>query len=142
MRGNFMSASAVLALRKAIRAKLLADPVMVASLGGPKVFDEAPRGAEPPYALFAEAQLRDYSADLSQGAEQFFTLAVVSTARGLSGALEIAQRLIDLLDEAPLAMEGGHALVDLRFVALETRRDPGGRFARVNLRFRAVSELL
>jgi hypothetical protein len=137
-----MSASAVLALRKAIRATLLADPALVAALGGPKVFDDAPRGAEPPYALFAETQLRDYSADLSPGVEQFFTLAVVTTARGLGGALEIAQRLIDLLDEAALSLEGGHALVDLRFVSLETKRDPGGRFARVNLRWRAVSEHL
>jgi hypothetical protein len=141
MRGNFMSASAIIALRKAIRARLLGDAALVGALGGSKVFDEAPRSADPPYALFAETQLRDLSADLSRGAEQFFTLAVVSTARGLSGAPEISHRLITLLDEAPLALEG-HALVDLRFVSLETRRDPGGRFARVNLRFRAATENL
>jgi hypothetical protein len=136
-----MSTSPVTALRKATRAHLLAEPTLLAALGGPKVFDEAPRDGEPPYVLFAEAQMRDWSADLSRGAEQFLTLAIVSTQRGLSAALGLAQQVIDLLDEAPLALEG-HALVDLRFMSLETKRDASGRFARVNLRFRALTEYL
>jgi hypothetical protein len=74
-----------MALRKAVRARLLADPTLVAALGGQKLFDEAPRGADLPYALFAETQMRDWSADLCRGAEHFFTLALVSTQRGLSG---------------------------------------------------------
>lgn len=136
-----MSASPVVALRKAIRAHLLADAPLVAALGGEKVFDEAPRGADPPYALFAETQMRDWSTGQSRGAEQFLTLAVVSAHRGLSAALAVAQQLVELLDEAPLTLEG-HALVDLRFVSLETKRDQTGRFARVTLRFRATTEYL
>ncbi|MBG0800823.1 DUF3168 domain-containing protein [Methylocystis sp. H4A] len=135
-----MSVSPVIALRKAIRAYLLADAGFAATLGQ-KLYDEAPRGAEPPYALFGEAQLRDWSADLSPGTEQFFTIGVTSTMRGLSEALELAQRIADLLDEAALSLEG-HRLVDLRFLSLETRRDQNGRFARVNLRFRATTEYL
>jgi len=134
-----MSASPIIALRKAIRTRLLADAALVASLGGEKVFDEAPRGADPPYALFAEAQMRDWSAQLSPGAEQFLTLSVISTQRGLLEALDIGQRIAALLDEAPLVLEG-HTLVDLRFGAMETRREQNGRFARVNLRFRATTE--
>jgi hypothetical protein len=53
-----MSVSPVVALRKAIRAYLLTDAGFAAALGQ-KLYDEAPRGAEPPYALFGEAQLRD-----------------------------------------------------------------------------------
>lgn len=136
-----MSASPVIALRKAVRAHLLADAALVAALDGPKVFDEAPRGGDPPYVLFAETQMRDWSAQASRGAEQFQTLAVVSTQRGLGAALDLAQRIVDLLDEAPLALEG-HALVDLRFVSLDTRRDQSGRFARVAIRFRAATEYL
>lgn len=136
-----MSTSPVIALRKAIRARLLDDPALISALGGEKVFDEAPRNAEPPYALFAETQMRDWSADLSRGAEQFVTLAVTSTMRGLGQALGIAQQIVDLLDEPTLALEN-HALIDMRFVALETRRDQSGRFARVNIRFRAVTEYL
>jgi hypothetical protein len=136
-----MSSSPVTELRKSILARLLADVDLVGALGGQKVFDETPRNVEPPYAIFAEAQMRDWSADLSRGAEQFLTLAVVSTARGLREALDIAQKLEELLDEAPLVMQG-HTLIDLRFVAMETKRDQNGRFARVNLRFRATTEYL
>jgi hypothetical protein len=136
-----MSASPVVALRKAIRAHLIADAALVAALGGPKFFDEAPRSAEAPYALFAETQMRDWSADQSRGAEQFLALAIVSTQRGLSAALGVAQKLVDLLDEAPLSLDG-HRLIDLRFVSLETRRDQSGRFACVTLRFRATTEYL
>lgn len=133
-----MSASPLVALRKAIRAYLLADTGFVAALGD-KLYDEAPRGLEPPYALFAEAQLRDWSTDLSPGAEQFFTIGVTSTMRGLSEALELVQLLIGLLNEAPLVLQD-HRLIDLRFLSMETRREQSGRFARVNLRFRATTE--
>ncbi len=135
-----MSASPVVALRKAIRAYLLADAGFAAALGE-KLYDEAPRGIEPPYALFADAQLRDWSADLSPGAEQFFTIGVASTMRGLSEALELAQRIAGLLTEAPLVLQD-HRLIDLRFQSMETRRDQNGRIARVNLRFRATTEYL
>ena len=135
-----MSASPVVALRKAVRAYLLADAGF-ASILGEKLFDEAPRGMEPPYALFADAQLRDWSGDLSAGAEQFFTIGVTSTMRGLSEALELAQRIARLLNEAPLTLQD-HQLIDLRFQSMETRRDQNGRIAKVNLRFRATTEYL
>ncbi|PPD17550.1 MAG: hypothetical protein CTY30_07055 [Methylocystis sp.] len=135
-----MSASPVVALRKAIRAYLLADAAFAAAFGQ-KLYDEAPHGTEPPYALFAESQLRDWSADLSSGTEQFFTIGVTSTMRGLSEALELAQRIAGLLNEAALVLQD-HRLIDLRFLSMETRRDQNGRVARVNLRFRATTEYL
>lgn len=136
-----MSGSPILALRKAIIARLAANAALVGALGGAKIYDEAPRGAETPYVLFADAQMRDWSAQSSRGAEHYFTLAIVTTQRGTSAALGAAQQIIDLLDEAPLAL-AGHALVDLRFVSLETKRDQNGRFARVSMSFRAVTEYL
>jgi hypothetical protein len=134
-----LTASPVIALRKAIRNHLLANAEFVSALDGPKVFDETPRGADAPYALFAETQMRDWSADLCRGAEHFFTLAIVSTQRGLSGAIGAAQLLVELLDEAPLSLQD-HVLINMRFVALETKRDQSGRFARVDVRFRATTE--
>ena len=136
-----MSASPIIALRTAMLARLVADAGLVAALGGSKIFDEAPRNAEPPYVLFAEAQMRDWSAQLMRGAEQFLTLSVISTQRGVREALDIAQMIVLLLDEAPLALVG-HTLIDLRFLAIETKREQNGRFARVNLRFRATTEYL
>lgn len=136
-----MIPSPVIALRKAIRAHLLADAALVGTLGGARIFDEAPRSQDPPYVFFADAQMRDWSVQDSRGAEQFVTLAILSTQRGLGAALDIAQMVVDRLDEAPLALDG-HALIDLRFVSLETRRDQSGRFARVAVLFRATTEYL
>lgn len=134
-----MSASPIVALRKAVIARLSADAAFTAALGGAKIFDEAPRGADPPYVAFSDFQTRDWSQQLSRGAEHVFALTVYSSQRGLRQALDLAQAAIDLLDEAPLALEG-HALIDLRFRDVEGKREQNGRFARVNLRFRALTE--
>lgn len=85
--------------------------------------------------------MRDWSGTLSRGAEQFFTLVIVTTQRGLGAALGAAQQIVTLLDEAPLTLER-HELTDLRFVSLDTRRDQSGRFARVSVLFRATTEYL
>ena len=134
-----MTSAPVTILRRAIRAALLADSALQSMLGGPKVFDDTPSGTPAPYIVFADTQWRDWSATLSRGAEQIFVLSVWSTQRGVREALDIAERVIELLDEAPLALAGA-TLIDLRFQQLETKRDATGRFARANLRFRATTE--
>lgn len=136
-----MKSSPVIALRRAVRARLLGDDALIAALGGPRIYEEAPRGAETPYAVFAEAEMRDWSTTLSPGAEQFFTVAVISTERGLGLALSVAQEIVNLLDDASLTLEG-HALVDLRFVSMNTKRDASRRFARAAALFRATTEYL
>ncbi len=83
--------------------------------------------------------MRDWSSSLSRGAEHVFVIAVWSGERGTKQAIEIGNSVIDLLDDALLDLDG-HKLVNLRFVQLETKREGNGRFARVNLRFRAVTE--
>lgn len=136
-----MTMSPAFALRKAIRARLLGQAPLLAALGGPKLYDEAPAGAEAPYALFADSQMRDWSASLARGAEHYVTLAVISTHRGFSDALKIAQHIVESLDEAALALEG-HALIDLRFVSMSVRRTQNGRFAAISILFRATTEYL
>lgn len=136
-----MSASSIVALRAAMRAAIAGDAAIVASLGGAKIYDEAPRSIAPPYVLFSDTQARDWSSDLSPGAEQFLVISIVSTHRGAAEGLGVAQQLVTLLDQAPLALQD-HRLIDLRYVSMETRREQQGRFARVNLRFRAVTEAI
>jgi hypothetical protein len=136
-----MSASPVVALRKAVRTRLLADAALVAALGGAKVYDETPRGVEAPLVLFGDGQMRDWSGQDARGAEHFFTLVAASAQHGQAQALAVAQRLVELLDESPLALEG-HALIDLRFLSMDMRRDANGRFARVSVLFRATTEYL
>lgn len=134
-----MSLASVIALRKAVRARLAADSALMQRVSG--VFDEPPGNVALPYVAFGDAQARDWSSSLSAGVEQFLVLHAWSQQRSVSEALDIAHRVVRLLDEAPLAVEG-HRLVDLRFLSLETRRDNGGRFARASLRFRAALEIL
>ena len=134
-----MSNAPVTIIRRAIRAVLLGDATLVSLMGGAKVFDDTPSGTAAPYVVFADTLWRDWSATLSRGAEQIFVLSVWSTQRGVREALDIAERIIELLDEAPLALDGA-TLIDLRFLQLETKRDGAGRFARANLRFRATTE--
>ena len=136
-----MSGSPVVALRKAIRLALLANGPLVARLGGANVFDEAPREAIPPYVAYGDSLARDWSSASDRGAEQFVILNVWSIQRGLREALDIADMIAGLLDDQPLALTGHH-LVNLRLVALETRREANGRFARASLRLRAVTEAL
>ena len=133
--------SPVLALRRAILAALLADAALAAMLGGAHVYDEAPPGAPAPRIAFSDVQSRDWSAQNSRGAEQMVMLSVWSGARGTREALDIADRVVALLDEAPLTL-AGHRLIDLRFVALATRREQNGRYARADIRFRATTEFV
>lgn len=136
-----MSASAIVALRKAIRARLIDDSALMAMLGGMRIFDEAPRGTQPPYVTFGDASARDWSTNTDRGVEHFVVIEVWSEQRGEREALSIAARVQDLLDDATLALED-HRLVNLRYARLETRRENQGRFARASLRFRAVTETL
>ncbi|MDE2363128.1 MAG: DUF3168 domain-containing protein [Hyphomicrobiales bacterium] len=131
--------SPVVALRRAILAALIADQTLLAMIGGPHVYDEAPPGAPTPRIAFSDVQSRAWSAQSSIGAEQILTLTVWSGARGTREALDIADRVVTLLDEAPLVL-AGFALVDLRFVALATKRTQSGRYARADIRFRATTE--
>ncbi|MEA2857146.1 MAG: hypothetical protein QOH98_1467 [Methylobacteriaceae bacterium] len=134
-----MSTSSVTALRKAIHVKLAGASGFVAALGGTKIFDEAPRNVDPPYLTFSDTQVRDWSSTLSRGAEHLFVIAVWSAERGTKEAIEIGNSVIALLDDAMLDLDG-YKLVNLRFVQFETKREANGRFARVNLRFRATTE--
>lgn len=133
--------SAALALRAAIRSALVADAPLVALLGGPHVHDDAPRDLAPPYVTFGPARQRDWSTSSDEGGEHQLELDVWGGADSMRPALNVAGAVIAALDEAPLALMG-HRLVDLRFVALETRRERSGRSTRVSLRFRALTEKL
>ena len=131
--------SAVIALRKAVRAALIADAPLLALLGGAKIFDEAPRDALTPYVTFGDALARELSTSLYPGLEQVLVLHVWSMQGGAREGLEIADRIAFLLDDAAMTLDT-HRLINLRFSAVETIREDSGRFVRVALRLRAVTE--
>ena len=129
------------ALQAAVFGALSGDPGLVALLGGPHVFDGAPRNAAAPYVHFGEAAERDWSTATEAGAEVGFALVAWSRQGGRSEALLIADRVRALLHDAVLPIEGWR-VVNLRHLGTETGRveKPEGR--RATARFRARLEPL
>ena len=132
----------LLALRRAIHARLAGDAELVRLLKGPRVYEEPPRGAQPPYVAFGEATLRDWSDTSGAGHEQLVTLLIWSGEPGAKQALDLGARVAALLDGAALALQG-HRLVNLRLTAQELKRE--GRpdpLRRLALKLRAVTEVI
>jgi hypothetical protein len=128
-----------LALQEAVFAALSADLELQALLGGPHVFDGAPRNAEAPYVHLGESETRDWSTATEAGTEISFALVVWSRQPRRAEALAIAERVRELLHDAALDVDGAR-LVNLRHVATETARNEKPEGRRAVVRFRAVVE--
>ena len=133
--------SPVLALRQAILGAAAADTQLKTLMGGSlRLYDEPPRGAEPTYAVFGDVTAADWSTDFDRGHEQDLAIVVWSEPGGARRALAAAERLVAILDDAPLLLDG-HRLVNLRTTELASGRDKDTGLARVTLRLRAVTEV-
>lgn len=131
--------SAARALQEAVFDALVADATLEALIAGAKIFDAVPRNAEAPYVQIGEFSARDWSTATEAGTEILFAIVVWSRLPGRSEGFEIAERVVTLLHDAALTLDG-FRLVNLRHVATETARveKPEGR--RAVVRFRAVVE--
>ncbi len=136
-----MILSSGIALRKALRERLLANGALMARLGAPRIYDEAPRAAPTPYVTFTLSQTRDWSTMTDRGAEHFLSLDVWSSRPGAYEALEIAALVAAALDDAALSLDG-HRLISLRCLDTQTGRENANRFVRARLRLRAVTEVI
>ena len=67
-------------LKAAIHARLAGDAELTGLLGGPRVFEEPPRGAQAPYVTFGEAVSRDWSDTSGAGHEHLLTMLVWSAS--------------------------------------------------------------
>ncbi len=132
--------SPILALRRAILETASTDAELISLMGGMVRFhDEPPRNAEPVYALFGDVTARDWSTDTDRGHEQDLAIVVWSERGGARTGLAVAERLSDILDDAPLDLDG-HRLVGVRVTEIASVRDKDTRLARVTLHLRAVTE--
>ena len=132
----------VLALRAAVLARLSADPALATLMGGAvRLHDEAPRGAEPVYAVFGTADAKDWSSDGSRGHEQAAAIVVYAKPGSALSGVQAAERIAELLDDASLALLG-HRLVALRVVAFAADRDETSNLARATVHLRAVTEVV
>ncbi|MCJ8143865.1 DUF3168 domain-containing protein [Ancylobacter sp. A5.8] len=131
--------SAANLLRAAIHAALSADPALTAALGGARVHDEPPAGAELPYVTLAEGRVNDWSTATEEGEEHLLTLHAWSRQGGHREAQAIAGMVREALEGMAPAL-AGHRLVNLRVTGTETRREAGGKTYRAAIRLRAVTE--
>lgn len=126
-------------LQKAVYGKLVANAGLTALLGGPRVYDDVPRGAAFPYVTFGPSTVRDWSTGTEAGSEHLFTLRVWSKAGGEREVHLVLDALRAALHEASLTLSG-HRLVSLRHEASEAARGGDGETYQGTARFRAVTE--
>ncbi len=131
----------ILALRAAILAATQGDAALAGLMGGAaQIHDEAPRAAEPVYAVFGEASARDWSTGSDRGHAQDAAIVLWAREGSARSALLAAERIAALLDGAALTL-AGHRLVSLRVAGIEAGRDGAANLARVTLRLAAVTEV-
>lgn len=126
-------------LQRAIYQALKNDAALVAALGGGKIYDATPPNAVFPYVTFGRTSMFDWSTGTEIGTEQLFTVHVWSKARGKSEAIEIMERIRELLSTDTLTLPT-HALVNLTREFAEARYDEDLMVHHAILRYRAVME--
>lgn len=131
--------SAAWALQKSVFVTISASPGVTGLLGGARIYDDVPRGADYPYLTFGQSSVRDWSTDGDVGCEHIFTLHVWSQAEGRAQAHEIMGALKAALHDQALTLDG-HRLVNLRHEFSEARREPDGETYHGVVRYRAVTE--
>jgi hypothetical protein len=127
------------ALQKALHAALTSDAPLLALLGGPRIWDDVPRGAAFLYVTFGPTATRDWSTGGEPGEEHVVTLHVWSRAAGSKEVQEIAGAIRAALHDRALVLEA-HRLVNLRQESAETRREADEEGYRGSVRLRAVTE--
>ena len=134
-------ASAAWELQKAIFASLSGNSALTSLLGGQRIYDDVPRGTDPPYITFGQSTVRDWSTGTETGNEHLFTIHVWTRATGERLSHQIMSVLRDGLHDAVLAVTD-HRLINLRHEFSDTVRDPDGETIHGVVRFRAVTEPL
>lgn len=129
------------AIKAAVVAVLTGDAILAARLGGPRVYDAVPRGGETPYVAFGDMLTRENGTATDRGHLSEVTLVVWSRQAGTREAIEIGDRIAEVLDDATLVL-AGHRCIACRLTASETRRIPDKDLTRMTLRLRIVTEVL
>lgn len=130
-----------LSLQQAMRSALLARTPLTTLLGGAHVFDEVPRGANPPYVMFTGCETRDWSVADQKAHEHFISLEIATNARSRTLAQSLAGEIETALDNATLTLVD-HRLVNLRLVFSTVARARSNENHSAILRFRAATEPL
>jgi hypothetical protein len=127
-------------VQAAVYSALTGSGTLVATLGGPHVYDgEAPEGSARPYILIGESLETPDNAHGAFGRQTVMTLHVWSDYQGFTEANAIAYQVQELLDEQPLNIVGARHVLT-RFEFAQTLTDPDDRSLRhATLRFRFIT---
>jgi len=131
--------NAAIALQQAIFSTLSGSSGLLALLGGPRIYDDAPQSPPFPYVTIGQSSERDWSTGTETGAEHTVTLHAWSRTAGKKQIAAILAELRASLHDQPLTLDG-HRLVNLRHELSELRRDADGDTYHGLVRYRAVTE--
>ena len=133
---------AALKLRQSIHAALVTDAALVTLLGGPRIYDEAPRAGSGPYVTFDDWQAEDVSTPEKRMIQHEFALALwAGQTSATSRNLAVAARMEQVLHDASLVISG-HRLVFLYWKSSTSERDERSKLPRLSLAFKALTETL
>jgi Protein of unknown function (DUF3168) len=128
-----------LSVQQAMLAALRARTSLSNILGGAHVYDELPRGANPPYVVFSNLETRDWSVMDQKAHELFITLEIATNQRSRTQIQAVTQEIESALDGANLILTD-HKLVNLRCVFNTAFRNKNADVFNGTMRFRAATE--
>lgn len=128
------------ALLQAVHIRLAGDAVLTGLVGARGIIDRLLPRPVLPCVAFGEIDSRDYSTCSERSEEHFLTIEVWSEEGGRKLAQDIAVRVLALLDDAPLVLGGGIALVSLFYRNSRSVRQAKTKQFLTEIRFRAVTE--
>ena len=109
------------------------------ALGVEGVFDEVPEGTNKPYVAVGEAYETPDNSHDRKGRRTVVTVHVWSDQQGFKESVEIADRIVDLLDHTSLTI-AGWTHIATRFDFMQTLRDPDPDIRHVPIRFVVTAE--
>lgn len=104
------------------------------------VYDDVPEGTAKPYVTMGEMFSVPDNWHGGFGWDILSTIHVWTKARGYKSAIDIANEIVALLDHQVLAIDlpASWYIVSIRFVQLQTLRDPDPEIRHVPVQFRIV----
>jgi hypothetical protein len=133
--------NAAQATQQAMRTALLTRGSLTLLLGGGHIFDEVPRGANPPFVAFTAIETRDWSVADQKAHEHFVTLEITTNQRGRGAAQSIANEIEATLENASLTLVD-HRLINLRVIFTSVARNSKTDNFGAVVRYRAATEPL
>ena len=134
-----MSYATGAALQAAIYDALTTDPALF-DVVGHAVHDAEPDAPSDLFVFLGEERVRDRSDASGAGATHLLRVSAVTTRNGFAAVKAAAARVCEILDGARLPLDRGR-LVSLRFQGARAVRDRAGGTRRVDVTFRARTEI-